>query len=380
MLRPRPALRSAGAERMLRRSRVGLERADHGEDLAAQVVGALEAGVGALGQAAQDDRLDPRIEVDADRHLSRRAGRHVEVQPHVLAEGVGAEQRLAREDLVHDRAERIDIGARIDREPARLLRRHVRRRADHRADRREIRVGHVLVDQLGDAEIEDLHQIRAVLGAPDDDVVRFEIAVNDADRVRRRQAVADLRDHAERAAERDAARGPHEPPQAVPGEQLHDDEDRPVLQLDVVDDIDDVAVADEVDRARLLEEARDRVATLRVVLAEELERDVASELGVLGAVDASHAAPADDLGEPVRSEDFPDSRLRLLGGRPRLLVGRAQHDGEVLVLLHLGGLRHDAAAALRPHRSTAELAAAGSHRSAAPRQLGVGRDPAHQPG
>ena len=103
--------------------------------------------------------------------------------------------------------------------------------------------------QLRDAEVEQLDELGAVGGRHDDHVVGLEIAVDDADRVRGAEAVADLHEHGERARQIDAGARPLA--EALPAQELHDDERRAVVELDEVGDVDDVAVADAVDRAAL---------------------------------------------------------------------------------------------------------------------------------
>ena len=52
------------------------------------------------------------------------------------------------------------------------------------------------------------------------------------------------------------------------------------------------------------------VAALRVVAAQQLERDLAAELDVLGAVHVAHAALAEQLGEPVGAEHRAEAQSR----------------------------------------------------------------------
>ena len=101
------------------------------------------------------------------------------------------EQRLAGEQLVRHRAERVDVGAVIDvRVAGGLLGRHVRRRADRRADLRERRgsgVGARRADRLRDAEVGDDRR-----AAREQHVVRLDVAVHDAALVRVRQRLRDV--------------------------------------------------------------------------------------------------------------------------------------------------------------------------------------------
>ena len=63
------------------------------------------------------------------------------------------------------------------------------------------------------------------------------------------------------------------------------------------------------DGARLAAEALDVLRVGRVLLVEHLDRDLAAENPVARAVDARHAAPADELLELVPIlQDAPDHR------------------------------------------------------------------------
>ena len=73
--------------------------------------------------------------------------------------------------LVQDHPERVDVRARVHLLAFDLLGRHVRGSADHAAGRRQTVL---VVDELGDAEVEDLGF--AAIG--DEDVVRLQVAVN----------------------------------------------------------------------------------------------------------------------------------------------------------------------------------------------------------
>jgi hypothetical protein len=91
---------------------------------------------------------------------------------------------------------RIDVGARVERDlTERLLGRHVVGRPEHRA---RARLRGLRVLHLGDAEIEDLHEVRVVRAPHDVEVVGLDVAVDDADLVRRREAVGDLHRDVER--------------------------------------------------------------------------------------------------------------------------------------------------------------------------------------
>ena len=91
---------------------------------------------------------------------------------------------LADEQLVERRADRPDVGARIDlRLGAHLLRRHVVRRAEDRARGGLRSVGGLL--ELRDAEIENAYRRGAFGSRDEEDVRRLHVAMDDPRSVRR---------------------------------------------------------------------------------------------------------------------------------------------------------------------------------------------------
>ena len=91
------------------------------------------------------------------------------------------EGRPARQQLVEQHPERIDVAAGVDVEAAqlRLLRAHVRRRADELLERREHRlVGEPALRRLRDAEIDHLGHRLAILES-NEDVRGLDVTVDD---------------------------------------------------------------------------------------------------------------------------------------------------------------------------------------------------------
>jgi hypothetical protein len=104
---------------------------------------------------------------------------------------VGFERDPASKHLVHDDAERVEVGSMVDVVARCLLRAHVVRRSVHHPRARETpRTRH-----LGDTEVEHFDDVVA----GDVDVVRLEIAVHDAGGVRCAQRGRDLLQETERA-------------------------------------------------------------------------------------------------------------------------------------------------------------------------------------
>src|ERR1051326_1971540 len=82
--------------------------------------------------------------------------------------------------------------------------------------------------------------------------------------------------------------------QRLPFEQLEDDVEGVAVLAEVVDG-DEVRVIEQAERARLLLEARDDLLGVAAGNGrEELDGDVAGELGVARAIDLSHASRADE--------------------------------------------------------------------------------------
>ena len=91
---------------------------------------------------------------------------------------------LAGQHLVDDAAQGIDVDAMVGNFAARLLWRHVFGRSEDHAGSRQTAAVVVDVVDLGDAKIEDLHEVRAAIFIDEIDVLGLEISVNDAFAVR----------------------------------------------------------------------------------------------------------------------------------------------------------------------------------------------------
>lgn len=121
---------------------------------------------------------------------------------------IGDEGRLPDQTFIEHAAEREQIGrCREITAAARLLRRHILRRPHNHP-----RPGHGLgrEDPASDPEVEDLHLVDGVTNKKE--VGRLDVAVDDAEPVRRREGVRDAVDelqavaHGERSAEQALAK------------------------------------------------------------------------------------------------------------------------------------------------------------------------------
>ncbi len=159
----------------------------------------------------------------------------------------------------------------------------------------------VLDQHLGDAEIEHLDEVVRffALGDPrvwsgvhanqvtatgpldQHDVVGLEIAVDDADGVRGIERERDLVRDVERAMELDGAFLLDQILERLALEVLHHEVDRALGQDAEVGDVDDVRVVDRGRRARLAEEAMDRLLVARELRMQHLHRDRLLDVDVL---------------------------------------------------------------------------------------------------
>ena len=164
-------------------------------------------------------------------------------------------------------------------------------------DRRRVRVrGLIVSNHFSQAEVEHLH--RAV--GPDDHVGRFEIAMNNAPRVRGGERVGHGNGHPERVGK----------PQALPRNQrieafaphvLHHDEIVIGRRLDLVNR-DDVRMIERGCRLRLLDEAPAAALVGQAIGRQHLDGHFAAEPRVAGAIDFAHAPGTDWTEHLIRTE------------------------------------------------------------------------------
>ena len=129
------------------------------------------------------------------------------------------------------------------------------------------------------------------------DVLRLQVAVNDADGVRRFEGLADLLDDADSIVGWQLLSLMDEGAKVVAFDELHRDELHAVGITEVVD-ADDIAVRDLRGEDQLLLEALDYGGVAGEFAADGLEGDDAVQFEVTGLVDGSHATLAE------KGEDF----------------------------------------------------------------------------
>ena len=295
----------------------------------AQFVGRGEALARVAPQAAVDGGREARLD---GARLGEGPGVRVEDGRAQVLHLPAVVRRMARAEVIEERAEGIDVGAEGGRLAAPDLGRHVERRAHHRSgqgggDRRRgsarEKAGDVLrgsrgqidgrvqrgraaddgllrgkvegaqIHQLGEAEVEELRL--SVVG--EDGVRGLDVAVEDAAPVRGGEAPGEALRDAQRPL---PGRGLGEPIQGLAADELRDQVRLSERLADPVDG-DDVGMLEPREGPRFEEEA---LPLLRVGIdrGDELHRHRAIEERVVGEVDLSHAAAADGPDQAVAVE------------------------------------------------------------------------------
>ena len=203
---------------------------------------------------------------------------------------VADERAAARDGLVADDAERVDVAGGGGVPAERLLRGDVLRGAHHHAGLRHRRG----VDGLGDAEVGELH----LTGRGDQDVARLHVAVHEARGVRDLQRPPGLLEHVEGVPQRQPPGALEHGVQRFAGDHLHHQVGGATgvveFGLAVVVDAGDAGVVQHGDGARLGAEPLDELGVRRELRLEHLDGDLAAEAGVRRLPDLAHAARGDE--------------------------------------------------------------------------------------
>ncbi len=190
-----------------------------------------------------------------------------------------------------------------------------------------------LAEELGDAEVEQLGDGHPVLVEEEEDVLRLEIPVGDAARVRRVEGAGHAAEEGDRLLGGEAPLLLHVGVQGHPVEELHDVVLPSVLERAEREDVDDVAVPDLVDRPRLGDEARHHLRVGRVLPVQDLDRRRLADERVHGPVHRAEASLPQLALDPVLAHHLPDHERPVGRGagerlvrEERLPVGRAGLD------------------------------------------------------
>jgi hypothetical protein len=269
--------------------------------------GRAVAPVGLLLQAAHHDGV--QVHRDGRVELARRCGVVLNHPRQQLQDGAFAVRRLAGERRVQRGPQRVDVGALIQLIAQRLLRRHEGGRPHN-----GVRTGQLHGLRIGrraprQAEVGDPGRARLV----DDDVGRFEVAMEDVVVVRVLYRTRRLHHPARQVGEGVVGVGAQQLVERAAGHQLHGEVELVALGAGVPH-AHDVGMAGQLGgRLRLaLEPLRllggGAVAVL--IRKDDLEGDLVAQAGVAGAVDHAHAATAELVDDLIRADALPHALQR----------------------------------------------------------------------
>ena len=248
--------------------------------------------------------------VEADRQvgIEHARGRWIlgDMAPEDRQRALPAERRLTRQTLEQDTAERVDVGAEVERPSPDLLRGDVVGCPGEMAGLGRSSVGG---DVLRETEVAQVAVLAASLRRHED-VARLHIPVHQTPLVRRIQGIGDLLDDRQRAVGREQALLLQHAPEIDPLDVAHRDEQAPVVLARLVDR-DDSRVVDRRGQARLAQEALAEARVLRELGCQQLQRHLAAEDEILGQVDDTHAAPPEQRLDPVTGDLAAPAEVRL---------------------------------------------------------------------
>ncbi|MFO0616275.1 MAG: hypothetical protein U0414_27015 [Polyangiaceae bacterium] len=267
--------------------------------------------------APEEEHVERVRELDAlvARALRRAGDRLGDELLHDREARLALPERGADETSVRDEPERPDVRRGADlRLPIALLRRHVRDRpARHRPALRR------LFDDLRDTEVEDLHDGVLARLLHDEDVLGFDVAVDDPGLVRGVQGDRRLPQELDEDLRLERAVLGEDLAEIAALEVLHHEERR-ALRIDPgVDDVDDViAVLDARADLRLPEEALDEDLLRAEVGKDPLQREALLRVRVPDDVDFTHPPALEEVLDLVFVECVPglEHRGRILVHRP----------------------------------------------------------------
>ena len=227
---------------------------------------------------------------------------------------------MTRDELVQNHAQRVDVARRRQRVAAHLLRARVVERHHPLLEPRQRRVGgrERRVEQLGDAEVEQLH----AAGRVDDDVRGLEVAVDDEVLVRVLDRRADVEEQPQPRLDAQpvgvAVRGDR-----LAVHVLHHEVRQLAVGDAAVEELRDVRMAQRREDLPLGEKSPLDLPVVEAA-ADDFDRHAAAELAVvtLGEVDDAHAA-ASELAQHLVRSDVADSGLD--DRRRRATPPRAAH-------------------------------------------------------
>lgn len=221
------------------------------------------------------------------------------------------ERSFARGDFVKHHGKRPNIRAMIDiTSTTGLFGRHVVRAAQDHAGLCGFS-GNVVVVQFGNAEVDDFRNHRATIIGDKTNVVRLEIAVNDAFSMRRSERSSDGE---QRSNGTDRGQTPfalQRLRERFSLQNLHHDERICSFRRTKIEDAHDAGMTNSRRSARFLEQAH-RSFSVGVIVTNQLDRDVDLEREVSREPHGAHPAFTKDLRQSIFVRDDVPSVVRHL--------------------------------------------------------------------
>ena len=155
---------------------------------------------------------------------------------------------------------------------------------------------------MRDPEVEDLDEVLTITSALDHEVVRFQVPVHDPVGVRLGQPGERLLEDLGDALGREWVLAGEQIGVGAPWDKLHREEERGVVLLPEVDDLDDVRVAQPRRALGLADEILRGDWVARVLGGHHLDGELTIEVGLVPLVHVAHpplADAANDLDRPV---------------------------------------------------------------------------------
>ena len=222
---------------------------------------------------------------------------------------IAIERRTPREHLEQQRPDRIDVARRTDRIPLRAFGGDVARGPeDEPCGRRDRLLAPV---DPSDAEVEHLDVVGIRAAPHEHHVLGLEIAMDDPLGVSLAGRFAELERDVERTVQRQRSTGGRQRAlEGEPVEVLHHHVERTVGELAGEEHLDDVRMLEARSDLRLTREAGDELRVRGELAMKDLDRDVAIDAALEGAVHASHRADPDELPDlDVPGDLLPEVRV-----------------------------------------------------------------------
>ena len=167
----------------------------------------------------------------------------------------------------------------------------------------------------GDAEVQDFREVGFTRTRRENDVLGFEIAVDDALHVRFVERAAHLAHDLDDAIGGDRSLLGDDVGERLSRDELHRNVEGAVVRRAEVEDLDRIRVLELRDGAALAVKARDDRGILREVRVQRFDGDLADGRAhlLLADVDLAHAAFAEHAGHAeAAADDLSDERIRSL--------------------------------------------------------------------